>query len=36
MKTVGEDGWFGMFRLDAPTQACFDRSWKLSYFVRVK
>jgi hypothetical protein len=36
MKTVGEDGWFGMFRLYAPTEAYFDRGWKLSDLVRVK
>jgi hypothetical protein len=23
-------GWFGIFRLYAPTEAYFDRSWKLS------
>lgn len=29
-------GWFGLFRLYAPTEAYFDRSWKLPDVVRVK
>jgi len=29
-------GWFGMFRLYAPTEAYFDRSWKLPDLVRGK
>lgn len=29
-------GWFGLFRLYAPTEAYFDRSWKLPDLVRVK
>lgn len=29
-------GWFGLFRLYAPTEAYFDRSWKLPEVVRVK
>ena len=28
-------GWFGLFRLYAPTEAYFDRSWKLPNLVRV-
>ena len=29
-------GWFGLFRLYAPTEAYFDRSWRLPDIVRVK
>jgi len=29
-------GWFGLFRLYAPTEAYFDRSWKLPDLVQVK
>lgn len=29
-------GWFAYFRLYAPTEAYFDRSWKLPDLVRVK
>ncbi len=29
-------GWFGLFRLYAPTEAYFDRSWKLPDLVHVK
>ena len=29
-------GWFGLFRLYAPSEAYFDRSWKLPDIVRVK
>lgn len=29
-------GWFGLFRLYAPTEAYFDRSWKLPDLVRGK
>ncbi len=34
--TVPGRGWFGYFRLYAPTEAYFDRSWKLPDIVRVK
>lgn len=36
MKTVGDDGWFVYFRLYAPTEAYFDRSWPLPDFEQVK
>jgi hypothetical protein len=29
-------GWFAYFRLYAPTEAYFDRSWKLPDVVRIK
>jgi hypothetical protein len=35
MQTVGEDGWFGMFRLYAPLQAFFDKSFSLADFEMV-
>jgi hypothetical protein len=35
MKTVGDDGWFVYFRLYAPEQAFFDRSFKLGNFERL-
>ena len=34
--TVAGRGWFGYFRLYAPTEAYFDRSWKLPDIVRVR
>lgn len=34
--TVPRRGWFAYFRLYAPTEAYFDRSWKLPDVVRVK
>ena len=33
MKTVGDDGWFVYFRLYAPTEAFFDKSYALADFV---
>ncbi|NTX78838.1 DUF1254 domain-containing protein [Serratia proteamaculans] len=35
MKTVGTDGWFVYFRLYAPEQAFFDKSFKLGDFQRL-
>ncbi|WP_010483540.1 DUF1214 domain-containing protein [Pseudomonas sp. S9] len=35
MRTVGDDGWFVYFRLYAPTQPFFDKSFKLSDFERL-
>ncbi|WP_053977110.1 DUF1214 domain-containing protein [Mangrovimonas xylaniphaga] len=35
MKTVGQDGWFVYFRLYAPTQPFFDKSFSLPDFVIV-
>ena len=35
MKTVDEDGWFVLFRLYAPTEPFFDRSWALPDFEPV-
>jgi len=35
MKTVGDDGWFVYFRLYAPTEPFFDKSFKLSDFEIV-
>lgn len=35
MKTVGDDGWFVYFRLYAPTQPFFDKSFKLADFERL-
>lgn len=32
MKTVGDDGWFVYFRLYAPEQAFFDKSFEMSDF----
>jgi hypothetical protein len=34
--TVPGRGWFAYFRLYAPTEAYFDRSWKLLDLVRVR
>jgi hypothetical protein len=34
--TAPDRGWFGLFRLYAPTEAYFDRSWKLPDLVHVK
>ena len=34
--TVPGHGWFAYFRLYAPTEAYFDRSWKLPDVVRVQ
>jgi hypothetical protein len=36
MKTVGEDGWFVYFRLYAPLQAFFDRTFRLADFELVE
>ena len=36
MKTVGEDGWFIYFRLYAPTEPFFDKTFSLPDFVEVK
>jgi hypothetical protein len=35
MKTVGEDGWFVYFRLYAPLQAFFDKSFSLGDFEMI-
>jgi hypothetical protein len=35
MKTVGDDGWFVYFRLYAPEQAFFDKTFKLADFEMV-
>ena len=35
MKTVAPDGWFVLFRLYAPTEPFFDRSWALPDFALV-
>ena len=35
MKTAGDDGWFVYFRLYAPSQPFFDKSYKLPDFVRL-
>ena len=35
MKTVGDDGWFVYFRLYAPEQAFFDKTFKLPDFERI-
>ena len=36
MKTVGSDGWFVYFRLYAPLQPFFDKSFKLPDFEVVE
>lgn len=36
LKTVGEDGWFVYFRLYAPLQPFFDKSFKLTDFEVVE
>lgn len=36
MKTVGDDGWFVYFRLYAPTEPFFDKSFKLTDFKVVE
>jgi hypothetical protein len=36
LKTVGDDGWFVYFRLYAPEQAFFDKSFELSDFEVVE
>lgn len=36
IKTVPRRGWFTYFRLYAPTERYFDRSWQLPDIVRVK
>lgn len=33
--TVPDRGWFGLFRLYAPTEAYFDRSWALPNLERI-
>lgn len=35
-KTVSGEGWFTYFRLYAPTQPYFDRTWQLPDIVKVK
>jgi hypothetical protein len=35
MKTVGDDGWFVYFRLYAPEQAFFDKTFKLADFEMI-
>jgi hypothetical protein len=35
MKTVGNDGWFVYFRLYAPEQPFFDKTFKLGDFERI-
>ena len=36
MKTVGEDGWFVYFRLYAPTEPFFDKSFSLPDFEMLE
>lgn len=36
MKTIGDDGWFVYFRLYAPLDPFFDKSFKLPDFELVK
>jgi hypothetical protein len=36
MKTIGEDRWFVYFRLCAPLQPFFDKSFKLPDFEVVE
>jgi hypothetical protein len=35
MKTVGKDGWFVYFRLYAPLQPFFDKTFRLTNFEVV-
>ncbi len=35
MKTVDDDGWFVYFRLYAPEQPFFDKTFKLTDFERL-
>lgn len=35
MQTVGEDGWFVYFRLYAPLEPFFDKSWQLGDFEEI-
>lgn len=35
-KTVPDEGWFTYFRLYAPTQAYFDRSWQMPDIEKLK
>jgi hypothetical protein len=35
MKTVGDDGWFVYFRLYAPEQPFFDKTFKLTDFEQI-
>ena len=35
MKTVGEDGWFVYFRLYAPTEPFFDKTYSLPDFEMI-
>jgi hypothetical protein len=35
MKTVGKDGWFLIFRLYAPLEPYFDKTWSLPDFEMV-
>jgi hypothetical protein len=35
MKTVGDDGWFVYFRLYAPEQPFFDKTFSLGDFERI-
>jgi hypothetical protein len=35
MKTLGNDGWFVYFRLNAPLQPFFDKTFRLPDFVRI-
>ncbi|NNL22683.1 MAG: DUF1214 domain-containing protein, partial [Ignavibacteriaceae bacterium] len=35
MKTVDEDGWWVYFRLYAPTQPYFDKTWQLPDFKKL-
>ncbi len=36
MKTTGDDGWFVYFRLYAPLEPWFDKSFKLADFEHLK
>ncbi|WP_216897511.1 DUF1254 domain-containing protein [Nocardia alni] len=35
MKTIAQDGWFVYFRLYAPTQSFFDKTWSLPDFQAI-
>lgn len=36
IKTVPGEGWFTYFRLYAPTEAYFDRSWQMPDFEQLR
>lgn len=35
LKTAGDDGWFVYFRLYAPLEPFFDKSFQLEYFEMI-